>query len=497
MNRRSAITACLGPNALPFTITTFPLLGIQSDVSASLTVSAALLVASSHYRAAQHNITTRRWGAIPPITVPLFIDRNTFTSSLPSFIAPSTTGNRANITFNPDEMLLGATQCCIQCTIQAPSAEAALRLHDALSPLGPVMLALSAATPIYRGYLADTDVRWNTLGQLVDDRTEDERRKQGKFGGRYGASEAYLTDMQPNDGLESEGLQVDENVVRRLVEGGLGDGVARYYAGVLGRPLLVCPRAFMGTLRSSSGGKGEKIKERGALGEEEQADPNVPPNVNFQLMHNGFFPHVKLKHPTGKGEGWRVEFRPMEVQLSDFENAAYVMFVVLVARAMERFGVDYRVPLGRVWENFDRAHPRDAVRWQRFWWAVEDDGAGGRKSPEGLMNGVGGKQNVALLTVDEIINGCQSFRGIMALVRDYMKEEGFTSKEREQLQPYLDLVSGRASGRLCTAARFIRDFVVQSPEYAGDSQISDGICFDLLQKIKGIMAGERDGGLFG
>ncbi|KAK7705045.1 glutamate--cysteine ligase [Botryosphaeria dothidea] len=417
---RSAITACLGPNALPFTITTFPLLGIQSDVSASLTVSAALLVASSHYRAAQHNITTRRWGAIPPITVPLFIDRNTFTSSLPSFIAPSTTGNRANITFNPDEMLLGATQCCIQCTIQAPSAEAALRLHDALSPLGPVMLALSAATPIYRGYLADTDVRWNTLGQLVDDRTEDERR-------------------------------------------------------VLGRPLLVCPRAFMGTLRSSSGGKGEKIKERGALGEEEQADPNVPPNVNFQLMHNGFFPHVKLKHPTGKGEGWRVEFRPMEVQLSDFENAAYVMFVVLVARAMERFGVDYRVPLGRVWENFDRAHPRDAVRWQRFWWAVEDDGAGGRKSPEGLMNGVGGKQNVALLTVDEIINGCQSFRGIMALVRDYMKEEGFTSKEREQLQPYLDL----------------------SPEYAGDSQISDGICFDLLQKIKGIMAGERDGGLFG
>lgn len=360
------------------------------------------------------------------------------------------------------------------------------------------MLALSAATPIYRGYLADTDVRWNTLGQLVDDRTKDERRKQGKFGGRYGASEAYLTDMQPNDGLESEGLQVDENVVRRLVEGGLGDGVARYYAGVLGRPLLVCPRVFMGTLRSSSGGKGEKIKEeRGALGEEEQVDPNVPPNVNLQLMHNGFFPHVKLKHPTGKGEGWRVEFRPMEVQLSDFENAAYVMFVVLVARAMERFGVNYRVPLARVWENFDRAHPRDAVRWQRFWWAVENDGAGGRKSPEGLMNGVGGKQNVALLTVDEIINGCQSFRGIMALVRDYIKEEGFASKEREQLQPYLDLVSGRASGRLCTAARFIRDFVVQSPEYAGDSQISEDICFDLLQKIKGIMGGERDGGLFG
>jgi len=36
-------------------------------------------------------------------------------------------------------------------------------------------LALSAASPIYRGFLADTDCRWNVIAASVDDRTREER----------------------------------------------------------------------------------------------------------------------------------------------------------------------------------------------------------------------------------------------------------------------------------------------------------------------------------
>jgi len=36
-------------------------------------------------------------------------------------------------------------------------------------------LALSAASPIWRGYLADVDCRWNVLCAMVDDRTAEER----------------------------------------------------------------------------------------------------------------------------------------------------------------------------------------------------------------------------------------------------------------------------------------------------------------------------------
>lgn len=36
-------------------------------------------------------------------------------------------------------------------------------------------LALSASSPIWRGYLADIDCRWNTICAMVDDRTPEER----------------------------------------------------------------------------------------------------------------------------------------------------------------------------------------------------------------------------------------------------------------------------------------------------------------------------------
>lgn len=41
--------------------------------------------------------------------------------------------------------------------------------------LAPYFLALTAATPLWRGYLAETDCRWKVISESVDDRTEEER----------------------------------------------------------------------------------------------------------------------------------------------------------------------------------------------------------------------------------------------------------------------------------------------------------------------------------
>ena len=38
-----------------------------------------------------------------------------------------------------------------------------------------VQLALTAASPAFRGFLADVDARWNVIAASVDDRTEEER----------------------------------------------------------------------------------------------------------------------------------------------------------------------------------------------------------------------------------------------------------------------------------------------------------------------------------
>jgi glutamate--cysteine ligase catalytic subunit len=46
--------------------------------------------------------------------------------------------------------------------------------------------------------------------------------------------------------------------------------------------------------------------------------------------------------------GWRVEFRSMEVQMTDFENAAFSIFIVLLSRAILTFGLNFYIPLSKV-----------------------------------------------------------------------------------------------------------------------------------------------------
>jgi glutamate--cysteine ligase catalytic subunit len=69
-----------------------------------------------------------------------------------------------------DELEIGTGCCSIQTTFQAVNETEARWLYDQLIPLGHVLLAMTAATPIWKGYLVDTDIRWQRFGDLVDDR---------------------------------------------------------------------------------------------------------------------------------------------------------------------------------------------------------------------------------------------------------------------------------------------------------------------------------------
>lgn len=54
---------------------------------------------------------------------------------------------------------------------------------------------------------------------------------------------------------------------------------------------------------------------------------------HFENIQSTNWQTVRFKPPPpGSPIGWRVEFRPMEVQFSDFENAAFSVFAVLLTR---------------------------------------------------------------------------------------------------------------------------------------------------------------------
>ena len=63
----------------------------------------------------------------------------------------------------------------------------------------------------------------------------------------------------------------------------------------------------------------------------------------------------------------------MEVQITDMENAAFAVMIVLVTRVILAFDLNLYIPLSKVDENMARAHARDAISSQKFWFRKVSD----------------------------------------------------------------------------------------------------------------------------
>ena len=56
----------------------------------------------------------------------------------------------------------------------------------------------------------------------------------------------------------------------------------------------------------------------------------------------------------------------MEIQLTDFENAAFTVFIVLLTRVILTFDLNLYIPMSRVDANMQRAHSRNAAAKGKF-----------------------------------------------------------------------------------------------------------------------------------
>lgn len=184
----------MAPNESPITLTTFPRLGTKDDyIQPYYPPSGQALrsqfvpdeIANPHIRfpTLAANIRSRR-GRKVEINVPVFKDTKTpepfhdatVDYDLHNWPEDDDVRNGAAKEGHVymDAMAFGMGSCCLQITFQATNMTEGRKLYDQLSPFGPILLALTAATPIYKGYLVDTDVRWNQISLAVDDRTREE-----------------------------------------------------------------------------------------------------------------------------------------------------------------------------------------------------------------------------------------------------------------------------------------------------------------------------------
>lgn len=137
---------------------------------------------------------------------------------------------------------------------------------------------------------------------------------------------------------------INEAAAARLAEAGLDARLAHHIAHLFIRdPLVVFDRKL------------------------HQDDGND--NDHFENIQSTNWNTVRFKPPPVNQEeiNWRVEFRPMELNLTDFENAAFTVYLLLLTRAINSEDLNFYMPMSRVDENMRRAHVRDAVTGQKFW----------------------------------------------------------------------------------------------------------------------------------
>uniref|UniRef100_A0AAX7VGC3 Glutamate--cysteine ligase n=1 Tax=Astatotilapia calliptera TaxID=8154 RepID=A0AAX7VGC3_ASTCA len=368
--------------------------------------------------------------------------------------------------------------CGINVTFQACSIDEARYLYDQLATFCPIVMALSAASPFYRGHVSDIDCRWGVISASVDDRTQEERglkplknNKYRIFKSRYDSIDSYLSCC--GEKYNDIDLTIDEEIYKQLLSAGIDKLLAQHIAHLFIRdPLSV-------------------FEEKIHLDDENESD-------HFENLQSTNWQTMRFKPPPPNSDiGWRVEFRPMEVQLTDFENAAYVVFVVLLTRVILSYKLDFIIPLSKVDENMKVAQKRNAVQEGMFYFRKDifkgcNPVLDGTASAQNGLESDGANEEYTLMSIDTIINGKEGvFQGLIPILNCYLENMEVDVDTRCTILNYLKLIKKRASGELMTMAKWMREFVAKHPDYKQDSIITDKINYDLLRKCDRIAKGEE------
>jgi len=434
--------------------------------------SEATFLGHPRFARLSENIRKRR-GEKVAINLPVFKDVNTPSPFTEDLAALGDDGSSAAAA-KPDHVYMdamgfGMGLCCLQLTFQAESMSEARELYDQLAPLCPIMLALTASSPAHRGILVDRDCRWDVISASVDDRTRVERGLEGEGRtipkSRYDSIDSFLSACCNKwPGYNDLEVLYDPKIYQQLVEGGVDHLMAQHVAHLF--------------IRDSVSLFTNKVDEEGKYSEDDYDHFENIQSTNWQTMR--FKPP-----PPGDAIGWRVEFRPCELQISDFENAAVCCFVVLLTRAILSFRWNLLMPISKIDENMKRAQERDAVINQRFWWRKDIFTACSDDTKEPVLEE---------MSVDEILNGIpgSDYQGLIALVRDYLRgQDDIEADTMCTLSNYWQLLSQRASGKLHTNAHWMRKFIREHASYKGDSLVPEEANYDLMVAINQIQSGTR------
>ena len=385
-----------------------------------------------------------------------------------------------------DCQVFGAGCCCLQSTFGCRNLEEATYLYDHFVVLGPLLLALTAATPCVKGTLTNFDTRWDLMSQTWDDRrngenfspssssaasravpraveifengrvggatvsTSDEKSNGGRPGAeadsKVGFGRFYSPRVYTSEGIDTAELHdvpcsVHAEGYKLLRESGVPENLARHVSSLFVRDPLVV------------------FEERIDLDDERDLD-------HWNSLNSTNWTTVRLKVPEReKGLPWRVEVRCPEIQMTDVKNAALVTLLYSLVRHLvqrrrrrqeaaekedqaggdQSCGSSLLLPISLVDENMRRSAQRDAVTSQKYWWAGGEEG----RYVEKMLHEILFDEEAGLLEL--------AYRDLLRTMSDSGGD--IPEKNVERLHRHFEIYRRRCRGELQTTAQFIRNFL--------------------------------------
>jgi len=266
----------------------------------------------------------------------------------------------------------------------------------------------------------------------------------------------------------------DQNLYNCLINNGVDELMAQHIAHLFIRDPLILFEEQLQIAENHNNNKTHHLTS---------SNCKLPEPDNFENIQSTNWQTMRFKPPPFNQDhvasenriGWRVEFRPIELQFTDFENAAFVSFVILLSKAIKHFNLNFLMPISKVDENMQRAQQINACLDEKFHFrtncTTQDDCV------------------LQEMSMNQVINGSEQFKGLVSFVKEYIHLVEFDQEVKQKLEKYLSLIEKRANGTLATPASYMRQFVRQHPDYKFDSVVSDRVNYDLMWHIYQIQNG--------
>ncbi|EPR79119.1 gamma-glutamylcysteine synthetase [Spraguea lophii 42_110] len=408
-----------------------------------------------------------------------------------------------------DSFGLGMGCCCLQVTIQPKSYMEAKFIYDQMAIVSALILRLTRATPFFNGFLTQTETRWDLLTYATDDRTDEERGveynktgcefNEGKIPKpRYSSIDLFISD-HPALLEEYNDINVPKNeeCLNILLKNRIEEKVANHISSLFIRdPMMVYEDSYENLILSKNKKSTKKINieaekelenksDKEIINNHENASEKIHNNEGESLDLDDFlniqssnWRSVRFKQPSEKeNDGWKIEVRTMEVQITPFEVTAFSIFTYLLSAAIIHHKINLYIPISLVDENIKRANIHNRKK-EEYFKKLEKDNMKFYYRKNITDN------NKAIIeegTLDDIFNGTKNYIGLITYVKEYIDEK---YKKSAKLHEYIDFISKKAKGEYLSISEYFRKFIFTHKDYKDDSKITEKIGNEIIKNIK-------------